>query len=116
VKDWLLAFVFTQIVEVSIYRRALERDAPPRGAVLNLLIAFGASTLTHPFVWFAFPPLLAGKMSYWAVTALSEAFAVLTEAGYFRLFRLRNALLWSLLANAASEGLGLLSRSLFGVP
>jgi hypothetical protein len=41
---WLIAFAFTQAVEVPIYLRA--------GA--GWRAAFLASTLTHPFVWFGF--------------------------------------------------------------
>jgi hypothetical protein len=47
----------------------------------------------------------------------AELFAWLAEAAYFRLaFRRPRAWLWSLIANAASLGLGLLSRRIFGGP
>ena len=46
----------------------------------------------------------------------AETFAVLVEGVFLALFGLRQAFLWSLLANAASLGLGLLSREIFGVP
>jgi hypothetical protein len=50
------------------------------------------------------------------MVAQAESFAVLTEAAYMAFFGLRWALAWSILANAASAGLGLLSRYAFGWP
>lgn len=79
-----------------------------------MLIAFGASTITHPIVWFVFPRLITG--SYWTMVAAAETFAVVVEALYARAFGLRYALAVSLLANAASALLGLGSRYLFGWP
>lgn len=111
---WLLAFAFTQLVEVPIYRRALDG---------RFLVAFGASALTHPVVWFVFPwlfyrsaPLDGSPALYWTMVAAAETFAVGVEAVWLAAFGLRRALLWSLLANASSLGLGLLSRWLFGYP
>jgi hypothetical protein len=102
-QPWLLAFAFTQAIEIPLYRRA--------GA--SLPVAFGASALTHPLVWFAFPrlPLPWGWMVFWA-----ELFAVLAEALWLRAFRVPRPLPWSLAANLASLSLGLLSRRLFGLP
>ena len=104
---WLRAFLFTQLVEVPIYMR---------GPGCSLLAAFGASLLTHPVVWFVFfsPRWDAG---YTTKTIAAELFAWFGEAAYLRFAcRRPHALAWSLCANAASLGLGLLSRSLFGVP
>ena len=106
-KAWLSAFVFTQLVEVPIYTWAFS---------CSLLVAFGASTLTHPIVWFGFfsPYVPAG---YWTKVVLAELFAWLAEAAYFRfLFKKNRTLIWSAVANAASLSLGLLSRYLFGAP
>ena len=102
-RGWLLAFAFTQAVEIPIYRRA---GAP-------LWVAFAASALTHPVVWFVFP--LAGLEWGWMVV-WAELFAWLAEALWLRWHGVRRPLLWSLLANGASLSLGLLSRGLFGVP
>ena len=107
IRDWLIAFVFTQLVEVPIYSVAMP---------CSPLVALGASAITHPIVWFVIfnPRWQAG---YLARTAMAEAFAVVVEALYFAvLFRKRRAWLWSLLANAASFGAGLASRTLFGLP
>jgi hypothetical protein len=103
---WLVAFVFTQLVEVPIYTVALR--ARP-------LAAFGASAVTHPIVWFVIFPFV--PLPYLGLVVLAESFAVVAEAIYFRvLLGRRGVWLWSLVANAASFGTGLLSRWLFGVP
>jgi hypothetical protein len=104
---WLTAFVFTELVEVPIYRRSLE---------CPLLVAFGASAVTHPIVWFVFfHP--AWQADYLTRVIAAELFAWLAEAAYFRVVvHARRALLWSAVANGASVGLGFLSRYLFGVP
>ena len=103
---WALAFLFTQMVEVPIYTVGLR---------VGLLPAFGASAITHPVLWFAIFPYL--HLSYIWLIVIGESFAFLVEAAYFAfLFRRRRALLWSLLANAASFGTGMLSRCLFGMP
>lgn len=116
---WLRAFLFTQIVEVPIYRRGLPTSW---GA------AFGASTITHPFVWFFFPWIAyAFDVSWYLTATASELFAWGIEALWFwslgkkALFGQpaisgKRAIVVSLAANAASLGLGLVSRALFGVP
>lgn len=103
---WLSAFFFTQAVEMPIYARL---------ARAGWLAAFGASALTHPIVWFVIPSLVPG--SYWGMVAVAESFAVVAEAIYLRLgFQVKRAFLWSLLANASSASLGMLSRYLLGWP
>ena len=107
-RAWLVAFAFTELVEIPIYKAGLS---------VSLLAAFGASAITHPIVWFVFfnPRWAAGH--YTATLVAAELFAWLVEAAYFRfVFGRRRALLWSLVANASSLGLGSLSRALFGVP
>ncbi len=104
---WLYAFVYTQVIEMPIYRRGLGVKWP---------VAFGASALTHPIVWFVFPLL---PLPWWPMIALAEAFAVAAEALYFWMLGSRGgfrALKWSLIANGASFGLGLLSTWVFGWP
>lgn len=110
---WFYAFAFTQVVEVPVYLRALDERDP---LWLRVAKAFSLSLVTHPFVWFAFPAL---PFPNWTVQlVVSEAFAVLVEAGMLVAFGLdkRKALLFALFANALSLGLGLASRELFGVP
>jgi hypothetical protein len=104
---WLYAFVFTQVVEVPIYRRALGG---------RTLVAFGASAITHPIVSFVFPLLHA---SPWVWMTAAESFAVVVEAAWIGLFGVRGVarcLGWSLLANGASFGLGMVCQGLFGWP
>jgi hypothetical protein len=106
-QGWLRAFLFTQLIEVPIYVRGLR---------CSWLAAFGASALTHPLVWFVFfsPRWEAG---YTTKLVVAELFAWVAETAYFRLgWKKSRAWLWSLCANAASLGLGLLSRRLFGGP
>lgn len=103
---WLVAFTFTQMVEVPIYATGLR---------IGLLPAFGASAITHPILWFLLFPHV--NISYLSRIVIGEAFALLIEAAYFAfIFRRKRALLWSALANAASFSTGMLSRCLFGIP
>jgi hypothetical protein len=111
--DWLGAFAFTQLIEVPVYSYALRDLNFSR--LKRISIAFGASALTHPIVWFVIPVLLPS--SDVAMVAAAETFAVVVEAAYLRVFGLRRLYFsWSLLANALSFGLGLLSRRLIGFP
>jgi hypothetical protein len=106
VLTWLTAFLFTQVVEVPIYVRGLR---------VRPTVAFGASLLTHPLLWFGVShPSAPG--TYLQRVMVAEVAACLIEALYFRLQGAPRALVWSLLANAASLALGLLSRAVFGVP
>jgi hypothetical protein len=118
VSAWLWAFLLTELVETPIYLRALlARDDPERPFerfVPALLVAFGASALTHPIVWFVAPRVFPS--SYVLMVAVAEAFAVLVEAAWLRAFGLRRALLWALFANAASVLVGLGLRRMFGWP
>jgi hypothetical protein len=107
IRAWLTAFIFTQLIEVPIYFRALP---------CSLLAAFGASAITHPIVWFGFfsPTWHA---DYSTRLILAELFAWLAEAAYFRFFmKKKRALIWSGVANASSLSFGFLSRYLFGTP
>jgi hypothetical protein len=118
VSAWLWAFLLTEAVEVPIYLSALlARDDPEHPFehfVPALLVAFGASALTHPIVWFVMPQMIPG--SYVLMVAMAEAFAVLVEAAWLRAFGLRRALWWALFANAASVLVGLGLRRTFGWP
>lgn len=106
---WLLAYAFTQLVEMGVYAQAHPRVAldgvPPRPPGERLAIAFAASGITHPLVWFAIPALAElwfGVRDWNGVVALAEAFAVLTEAALLAAFGVRWALLWALAANGTS--------------
>lgn len=106
-RPWLTAFAFTQLVEVPIYARALP---------CTPLVAFGASTITHPIVWFGFFSM-GWHASYLTKLVLAETFAWLAEAVYFAFaYGARRALFWSFVANATSLSVGFTCRALFGVP
>lgn len=115
---WIDAFLLTQVVEVPIYLYALRSAVPRRQA--RLAVAFGASAVTHPIVWFVIPELVYSPLDPlrgWAtLIVVAEAFAVGVEAVWLRAFSLRRALLWSLGANMASFGIGQLLRALIGWP
>ena len=116
---WLAAFVFTQVIEIPIYAHAMLRREGSEAPVLAswpaaLAVAFAASALTHPIVWFVMPELVPER--YLLMVGLAEAFAVLVEAAWLRAFGLRPALLWALFANATSLSVGLASRRMFGWP
>ncbi|MFS8067770.1 MAG: hypothetical protein ACMG6S_15505 [Byssovorax sp.] len=120
---WISAFAFTQAVEIPLYvavvRRSVRAGATSRPVSLaaQIALAFGASAVTHPIVWFLIPRIPYGP--YAEMVARAELFAVIVEAFYFyvlEVFDLRRALLWSLAINATSASLGLLSRWAFGWP
>lgn len=107
--SWPGAFALTQMVEVPIYARALDGRWRRR-----LAVAFAASAVTHPIVWFVFPWLWPGTI--WHRIAAAEAFAVAVEAAWLSAFGVGRSIWWALLANAASVAVGLASQALFGWP
>ncbi|MFO7561957.1 MAG: hypothetical protein R6X02_04895 [Enhygromyxa sp.] len=112
---WLSAFGLTQAVELPIYLRALREDEPVIERLpAAIAVAFGASALTHPIVWFVFPTLISG--SWLSMVLVAELFAIAAEAAWLRGFGLRRALAWAAFANAASVLVGLASRALFDWP
>ncbi len=112
IEAWLRAFLLTQMVEMGVYV-PVAGSRPMRERVA---IAFAASAITHPLVWFVIPDAvrLAGTTGdwhtdWWIVIAVAETFAFLAEALWLWLFGARpaRAVLKSLLANGASFTLGL---------
>jgi hypothetical protein len=103
VVGWPFAFALTQAVELPFYTVGLERSLPRR-----LLVGFGASALTHPWVWFVLPPYLQPALGYYGYVAVVELLVVLAEAAYLTGMGLpaRRALVRSTLANAASCAAG----------
>jgi hypothetical protein len=108
---WLRAFLWTQAVEAPIYRRFARTSW--RDSLLP-------STITHPFVWFAFPWLrLLPGVTHFRMTVLAELFAVLVEALFLRYRTKRpfpELLGVSFLANGASVAVGEATRWLIGFP
>lgn len=107
--DWLNAFFVTQVVEIPIYLYAGRKLSARR----RWLFAAGASTVTHPVLWFAFPWQTA---SYGWTIAAGECFVVMVEAGLARLAGLKYPVRWSLAANAASVLFGVTLRWLVHWP
>lgn len=123
VMGWFNAFVFTQAVEVPLYvlamRHALRggHSRQPRALGWQIALAFGASAITHPMVWFVIPDIPSSSYAEYVIRA--ETWAVMVEAFYFYSFHvvfLRRAFVWALVANGLSAGLGFVSRYLFGWP
>ena len=95
---WARAFLLTQLVEVPIYRGV---------AKVPLGLAFAASAITHPIVWFVFfSPRV--PLGYDAKLVLAEAFAVIVEAAVLTTTKMprKRALGFALLANGASVVVG----------
>lgn len=69
---WLLAFLFTQAIEIPIYMRGLR---------VRVYEALGASAFTHPIVWFVIPPLC--DWLYFTLMAWIERFATARLDHYF---------------------------------
>lgn len=110
--SWLRAFLFTQVVEMGVYTSATA----PRPLRERLAIAFAASAITHPIVWFVIPDTvralaLTGDVmtDWWIAIAVAETFAFSAEAVWLGLFgvRPREAAARAFLANAFSFTLGL---------
>ncbi len=107
-KHWIAAFVLTQLVEVPIYTVGLRGRAH---------IAFAASLITHPILWWTFNPLRALLgLHYGVVLLLAELCVVGVEAMFLARFALKRAWLWALGANLASVAVGMATRALWGWP
>lgn len=103
---WLVAFFFTQLFEMPIYWKASS----------SLRVAFFASAMTHPVVWFVFPLLMDHGVEYGPMVVLAETFAVLGEAGWLWFNGVPRPLLWSFVANLFSVACGVALRELVGFP
>jgi hypothetical protein len=98
-------------VEVPIYALALRG----RRLLARLALAFVPSTVTHPLVWVSVS-FADRHGAYTTALVVAEVGAVLVEAWLIGRFGVQRAMLWSVLANGASHGLGALSRALFDWP
>lgn len=108
---WLLAFVFTEVVETGVYVQALG-DRPLKE---RLAIGLGASAITHPVLWFVVTEVMQSLgLTWWPTVAVGEAWVVAVEATWLWAFGVRRALLWSLAANFTSFALGLVGYVLLG--
>ena len=107
--NWLTAFALTQLIETPIYCAAQRGRPWPK----RLGVAFGATCLSHPIVWFLIPQLFEER---WEVRLASETFAVASEAVWLHLLGVKRPFLWSLVANLASFGTGLGLRAMLNWP
>lgn len=114
---WWRAFWETQALEVPMYVAAFhlfparplwQRTDEPLAFPGTLGVAFLASALTHPLVWYFFPFLPFFIDDYWPMVAVAETFAVLCEAAWFAFCGVNRPLLLSLVANGASASFGFL--------
>ena len=109
--SWPVAFALTQALELPFYAVGVAQPATRRSLPRRLLIGFGASALTHPWVWFVLPPYLTPLLGYWGYVAVVELLVVLAEAAYLTGMgwagrqALRRAALANLLSAAAGFGL-----------
>lgn len=99
--QWLWAFLATQLVEVPIYL-GFSRSQPMGR---RWLYAFGASTLTHPAMWFLAP---WETHAYWLVWLTTEAVVVLAESFWGRVIGITRPVTAAVCANAASITFGML--------
>jgi hypothetical protein len=109
-QSWALAFALTQLVELPIYRVL---------APTTWWRAFSLSLVTHPVVWYGFPPLGARAGLTWTqMLVVAELFAYLVEAVLLRGYGVRwwRALAVSFGANTASILAGELVRAAWGIP
>jgi hypothetical protein len=107
---WLAAFVVTQTIEMPLYRML---------APVSWGHAASLSTVTHPLVWFAIPPLCySAGCNYLQMLIIAELFAWSVEGAMLRGFGIYwpRAMATSLVSNAASVVIGLTMRAWFGFP
>jgi len=110
---FLFALVFTVFIETIVlwvFIRKIFKFKDGRFSTSNIIFAgIMASFSTIPYVWYVFPILI-----YWSFKLsliLSEAFAILVEAIFYRFYfdvKFRYSLLISFVCNLSSWGLGYL--------
>lgn len=101
---WPGAFLLTQAVEVPLYLLAARALRP----AICATYAVGASTLTHPVIWFCLPWQTG---PYVVLAFVAEIFAVTVEALWGRLWQVPHCWRAALVANASSVLLGLALRT-----
>jgi hypothetical protein len=112
VHRFLTSMVFTVVVETSVLFFLLTyvfRRTHLKPSTI-LFAGFFASFATIGYVWFVFPAFFPRNVSLW----WSEPFAFIVEAFFYRMYlkvSWREALILSLVANAASYFLGPLLRA-----
>jgi len=114
VAAWSKAFALTLAVELGIGTPLLRRFVRSEPAARQLGAIAVANLASHPAVWFVIPTLTGGTL----MLVVAESWAVLCEVFVYRVIfkqlRWVDALAVSLLANAASLGVGLVIRHTLG--
>jgi hypothetical protein len=106
--EWARAYGLTQLVEVPIYLYAARKLRR------RWLYAVGASTLTHPVLWFLLPwpePPVAMR-DYLAVCAWGESFVFVVEALWGWTLKVPSPWKWSFIANGASITAGMVMNAM----
>jgi hypothetical protein len=98
--EWARAYGLTQLIEVPVYLYAARKLPAGR----RWLYALGASSLTHPVLWFLFPwPETEGTIqNYLPVFLSGEGLVMITEAYWGWCLRVSQPWKWSIIANGAS--------------
>ena len=105
---WLSAFLITQLIECPIYVRALT------GQRFRWVIAFGASSISHPLIFLVVPLFWGGDWLGYLIFA--EGIAVFMETLWLQWWKVQRPLFWALLANGCSLATGLGLRWFLGWP
>ncbi|MFO1485274.1 MAG: hypothetical protein U1F71_18075 [Verrucomicrobiaceae bacterium] len=109
VNDWLTAFLLTQVIEAPLYWIAAHTLSAPKRATY----AFGASTLTHPVIWFCLPWQTS---PYVPLLIVAETFVITVEGLWGRLWNVPRYWKASMVANVASLCVGSMIRWLLLYP
>lgn len=107
---WARAFLITVAVESLIATPLLREGQTPVAPLPRRLgVVCFAQVMSHPAVWFIFPAL---GLSYTTSLVLAETWAVVSELVFYRVvfpeLPWKRAIAVSVLANAASFGVGTL--------
>jgi len=102
--SWTTAFVLTQLLELPVYLGFMGTELSPP---LRVAVAFGASALTHPLLWFVADPLLVPLLGYWGFFVVGESLVVVVEGAYLRAFGVAKPWRLALAANGFSALVGL---------
>lgn len=107
---WPTYFALTQAIELPVYAAGLT----PHPRWKRVAVGFGASALTHPWVWFVLPRYWQRPLGPRGYFVTVEVLVILVEAAYFVGMGVapRRALGVSAIANLASATAGVLLRAI----
>lgn len=117
---WLSAFFVTSCIEAPLYAVACRSRQSPRPMRWPsvVVVALGASAITHPPLWFGLIWLdqthLPNDLEWTVSVAVAELAVVAVEGAWLRLWRVPFAWRWAFGVNAASVAVGYTLRALVG--